>query len=232
MVGVREVSKRFGSRLVLDRVTFDVADGRVLVILGASGAGKSVLLRIMTGLLKPDTGGVSYDGVPIRYGTFADNQSILQQIGFVFQGGALFDSLDVFSNVALPLVENEWLNRRVVERRVAMALEKVGMRGCAHLKPSELSGGMTKLVAIARALVMNPRYLFLDEPTSGLDPIMKERICRLLGSLRDEEGKTGIVVTHDLEAVAAVADEVLMLREGKILPLSQVRKEDYEQART
>ncbi len=232
MVEVREVSKRFGSRLVLDRVTFNVADARVLVILGASGAGKSVLLRIMTGLLKPDTGGVSYDGVPIHYGAFADNQRILQQIGFVFQGGALFDSLDVFGNVALPLVENEWLDKRVVEQRVAMALEKVGMRGCAHFKPRELSGGMIKLVALARALVMNPRYLFLDEPTSGLDPIMRERICSLLGSLRGEEGKTEIVVTHDLEAVTAVADEVLMLREGKVLPLSQVRKEDYEQVRT
>lgn len=228
MIRVEAVSKHFGRKTVLRQVSFDVPDAKVLAILGASGIGKTVLLRVMTGLLAPDQGRVFYDGTLLRYGIFADNRAVLRQLGFVFQGGALFDSLDVAGNVALPLAENERLSREETERRVHSALERVGMLGCAGLRPRELSGGMARLVAVARALVTNPRYLYFDEPTSGLDPVMRERISRLIAGLRDEEGKTEIVVTHDLEAVTAVADEILMLREGKVLPLDRVRKEDYE----
>ncbi|MEO0081802.1 MAG: ATP-binding cassette domain-containing protein [candidate division WOR-3 bacterium] len=227
MIRVEQVSKSFSGRLVLDRVSFEVPDRRVVVILGPSGIGKTVLLRVMTGLLAPDSGRVSYDGLVVRYGAFSDNRAVLRQLGFVFQGGALFDSIDVAGNVGLPLSELDRLGSEERRARVQAVLERVGMLECAQRWPRELSGGMIRLVAIARALVRDPRYLFLDEPTSGLDPVMKERICRLIAGLRDEEGKTEVVVSHDLEAVKAVADEIFMLREARLVPLERVRKEDY-----
>lgn len=230
MIRVEQVSKRFGTKVVLDRVSFDVPDREVLVVLGPSGIGKTVLLRIMTGLVPPDSGTVSYDGTPLRHGAFADNGAVLNELGFVFQGGALFDSLDVWENVALPLRERDRLGSGELGSRVDAALDRVGMREHSRLRPRELSGGMMKLCAIARALVRNPRYLFFDEPTSGLDPVMRERICGLVASLRDEEHKTEVVVTHDLEAVGAVADRILMLRDGRLNALERARKEDYEKA--
>ena len=232
MIRVEQVTKRFNERLVLDKVSFDVPDRKVVVILGTSGIGKTVLLRIMAGLLAPDQGRLEYDGTSLSHGAFSDNRGILRQLGFVFQGGALFDSLDVAGNVALPLREHNRLSRAELNRRVNAVLARVGMIEHARLFPRELSGGMTRLAAIARALAADPRYIFFDEPTTGLDPVMRERICGLIAGLRDKEGKTEVVVTHDLEAVEAVADEILMLRDARLAPLGRARKEDYEQVHT
>lgn len=228
MIAIERVSKRFHNRLVLDGVSFEVPDAKVVVILGPSGIGKTVLLKIMAGLMAPDQGLVSYDGTAFGYGTFSDNRPVYAQLGYVFQGGALFDSLSVADNVALPLRENTGLREREVRERAAAVLERVGMGQHARLLPRALSGGMTRLVAIARALASSPRYLFFDEPTTGLDPVMRGRISDLISSLRDQEGKTEVVVTHDLDAARAVADRILMLKDGRLSSLEGARKEDYE----
>ncbi len=232
MITVSRVFKRFRDKQVLDGIDLAVPDGKVVVILGPSGIGKTVLLKVMTGLLVPDQGEVCYDGAALDYGVFSDNRKILGQLGYVFQGGALFDSMDVAGNVALPIRENGNPARRELADRVRMVLERVGMAEYAGLMPRELSGGMIRLAAIARALATDPRYVFYDEPTTGLDPVMRERICDLIVSLRDREGKTEIVVTHDLEAAERVADTIYMLREGRLSVQDGARKEHYEANRS
>jgi len=228
MIAVREVSKRLDGRPVLDRVSFEVPDNRIVVILGSSGIGKTVLLRVMTGLLAPDSGEVCYDGVPVRHGLLADNTAVLGRVGFVFQTGALFDSLTVAENVALPLRETRRVEPATLDRRVREVLTTVGMEQCLSRFPDVLSGGMTRLVAIARALVTEPDYLFLDEPTTGLDPVMRERMAGLILRLRKEVGRTMIVVTHDLESAARVADAIYMLKDGRLAPMDRAGKESYD----
>jgi len=230
MIRVEEISKKFRSLVVLDKVNIEITDRTVVAILGPSGVGKTVLLRIMAGLLEPDSGRVWFDNRPIRYGMFADNTQVTGGLGFVFQTGALLDSLTVAENIALPLEEHRQLKPVEVSKRVAEVLTQVGMAGTERLFPKVLSGGMTKLVAIARALVLNPRYLFFDEPTSGLDPALRRRIGNLIRSLRDNEDKTCLVVTHDLETATQIADRLFMLKAGRLEPADGVRKEDYEQA--
>ncbi|MBM3323939.1 ATP-binding cassette domain-containing protein, partial [candidate division WOR-3 bacterium] len=151
-------------------------------------------------------------------------------LGYVFQAGALFDSMTVEENVALPLEETGRLSRPEVKRRVAAALAVVGMLENSVLHPRVLSGGMTRLAAIARAIVTEPRYVFFDEPTTGLDPVMRERVLGLVRELRDRQQRTVVVVTHDLGAARNVADRLYMLRRGTLVPADDARKEDYEQA--
>jgi len=227
MISVERVSKRFGRKVVLDGVDLEVADREVVVILGPSGIGKTVLLKIMAGLLAPDRGRVRYDGIGLDYGLLADNRALYSGLGYVFQGGALFDSMTVLDNVALPLVEGIRVRPAEARVRAQAALARVGMGGEEALYPRELSGGMTRLVAIARALVAEPRHVFYDEPTGGLDPVMRDRVCELIAGLRDREGRTELVVTHDLAAAESVADRILMLRQGRLIALEAVRKEDY-----
>jgi phospholipid/cholesterol/gamma-HCH transport system ATP-binding protein len=231
MIRVAGVCKQFDGRPVLDDVSFVIPDKCVTVILGSSGMGKTVLLRIMAGLMLPDRGQVSYDEAVLGSREFT-GRHVIRRLGFVFQGGALFDSLSVADNVALPLRERDHLSRAEVKKRVQSALARVGMSEHANQFPRELSGGMSRLVAIARAVAPDPQYIFFDEPTTGLDPVIKERVCNLISALRDEQGKTAIVVTHDLEAVKAVADEILMLHEAKVVPLDHASKEDYEDIST
>jgi phospholipid/cholesterol/gamma-HCH transport system ATP-binding protein len=231
MIRVAGVCKQFNGHPVLDDVSFVIPDRHVTVILGPSGTGKTVLLRIMAGLMLPDRGQVSYDEAVLGSPEFT-GRHVVRRLGFVFQGGALFDSLSVADNVALPLRERERLSRAEVKRRVQSALARVGMSEHADQFPRELSGGMKRLVAIARAVAPDPQYIFFDEPTTGLDPVTKERICNLIAALRDEQGKTAIVVTHDLEAVKAVSDEILMLHDARVVPLDHASKEDYADVST
>jgi len=192
--------------------------------------GKTVLLKIMAGLIKPDQGRVFYDGRRIGFGRFADNRQMTGGLGYVFQGGALLDSLTVAENVGLVLEETTRLGRDEVQRRTAEALTRVGMAEHADLYPRALSGGMTRLVAIARALVADPRYLFFDEPTTGLDPAVSGRICTMIRGLRDQGKRAQVVVTHDLAAACLLADHTYMLRGAKLVRADNARKEDYEPA--
>jgi phospholipid/cholesterol/gamma-HCH transport system ATP-binding protein len=228
MIEVKKVSKRFESLVVLDNVSFTVREAQLVVILGPSGTGKTVLLKSIIGLQEVDAGDVIFDGISVHNNL--DNHSlydIRRKIGFVFQGTALFDSMNVDDNIALPLHEHTELKKQEVHKRVSEILSIIGLTGKEHLYPMSLSGGMKRLVAVGRALALDPMYLFYDEPTTGLDPIMRDRVVRLIIDLKIKYGKSGIVVTHDLDTAQAVGDDVYMLKQGKISKLQHVGKEEY-----
>ncbi len=227
MIEVKNVSKRFDSLVVLDNVSFTVPDARLIVILGPSGTGKTVLLKSMLGLMPVDRGEVIFDGVSIQSSREQEIYEIRKKIGFVFQGTALFDSMDVVDNIALPICEHTKTAKHEIAQRIVHILKIIGLSGKGQLYPAALSGGMKRLVAIGRALALDPKYLFYDEPTTGLDPIMRDRVVALIKDLKSTFSKSGIVVTHDLETAEAVGDEIYMLKKGKISKLDKIRKEVY-----
>jgi len=228
VIDVKKLSKAFGSLVVLDDVSFCIDDGALVVVLGPSGTGKSVLLKSMLALLPVDTGEVLFDGKSIQTAGEKEIYEIRKQVGFVFQGTALFDSMNVVDNIALPLREHTDLSSRAIRDRVCGLLEVVGMQGKAKLYPQSLSGGMRRLVAVARALALDPKYLFYDEPTTGLDPIMTDKVVGLIKNLKKKYTNSGIVVTHDLTTAKAVGDQIYMLKKGKISKLSRIEKELYD----
>jgi len=197
------------------------------VILGPSGTGKTILLKSIIGLLSVDEGEVFIDEQSVQNAAQTQIYEIRKKIGFVFQGAALFDSMNVRENIALPLIEHSSATAKEVKERVARILEIVGLPGKENLYPRSLSGGMKKLVSIGRALSLDPKYIFYDEPTTGLDPVMKDRIVKLIMSLKREYKKSGIVVTHDLETAEAIGDVIYMLKNGKISKLEKIGKEYY-----
>ncbi|MCK4756302.1 ATP-binding cassette domain-containing protein [candidate division WOR-3 bacterium] len=227
MIEVKNVSKKFDSLIVLDNVSFNVGDARLIVILGPSGTGKTVLLKAILGLMSVDSGEVLFDGKSIQAIDESEIYEIRKNIGFVFQGTALFDSMNVLDNIALPIVEHTSASTSEVKDKVTQILEIIGMSGKEKLYPRSLSGGMKRLVAVGRALALDPKYLFYDEPTTGLDPIMRDRVVKLIIDLKKNHAKSGIVVTHDLDTAKAVGDEIYMLKRGKISKLKQIRKEVY-----
>lgn len=228
MIRVSNIHKRFGDQVVLDGVSFEVTDEEVVVILGPSGTGKTVLLKIIAGLIKPDAGDVFFDGKSLHPMKPNELYQLRQQIGFVFQNSALFDSLNVYKNIGIAIEEHTGWCREKRCNRIHQILEIIGLTGKEKFMPKDLSGGMMKLVAIGRALALDPPYLFYDEPTVGLDPIMKTRIIELIASLRDHFHKSGIVVTHDLETAQAIGSKILMLKYGKIEKITKIEKERYE----
>jgi phospholipid/cholesterol/gamma-HCH transport system ATP-binding protein len=228
MISIKNLSKVFNSLIVLNDVSFCIDDGSLVVVLGPSGTGKSVLLKSMLGLMAVDSGEVLFDGKSIQNATDREIYEIRKQVGFVFQGTALFDSMNVSENIALPLREHTTLSSKAIRERVCSLLEVVGMEGKAGLYPQSLSGGMKRLVAIARALALDPRYLFYDEPTTGLDPIMTDKVVALIKSLKKKFKNSGIVVTHDLSTARAVGDQIYMLKKGKITKLTKIEKELYD----
>lgn len=210
------VHKRFGRQVVLDGVDLDIPPRQTTVVLGPSGSGKSVMLKHMVGLLRPDEGQVFFDGQRIDHLRDRDLRLVRLQIGFLFQLGALFDSDTVAENVAFPLIEHTRLSPTERRERVREALRRVDLAGMEDKLPSQLSGGQRKRVALARAIVLQPRVILYDEPTTGLDPVLSDGIDQLVVRMKRELGVTGIVVTHDLNSARKVADRVVMLMHGRI----------------
>jgi phospholipid/cholesterol/gamma-HCH transport system ATP-binding protein len=216
MIELKDITKSFRNKPVLRGVSLDVQTGETLVIIGRSGSGKSVILKHIIGLLKPDSGSVWVDGEDITQMSIRDLYAVRSKFGMLFQGAALFDSMTVGENVSLALRENFKMTEDQMSRIVAEKLELVGLEGTERLKPSELSGGMRKRVGLARALATSPRFILYDEPTTGLDPVMSDSIDNLINTLADTLGVTSVVVTHDMQSVYKTADRVAMLYEGRI----------------
>lgn len=216
MIEVRDLTKRFGPQLILDGVSFQIEEGESLVIMGRSGGGKSVLLKHIIGLLRPESGAVLIDGEDI---TNMDERNLIRvrtKFGMVFQGAALFDSLNVAENVAFAFRREKKLTEKEIARKVAEVLEMVELPGVEKKKPSELSGGMRKRVGLARAIIYQPRIVLYDEPTTGLDPIVSDSIDKLIIRVTECLKVTTIVVTHDMRSARRVGHRIVMLHNKKI----------------
>jgi len=217
VIRVRGLHKRFGSQPVLRGTDLDIATGEIMVVIGRSGGGKSVLLKHLIGLLRPDSGTVAVDGIEITRLRGTELDRVRERYGVVFQGGALFDSMSVSDNVAFPLREKTRLGHAEIRERVEEKLEQVGLAGMGHKNPAEISGGMRKRVAIARALVTEPEIVFFDEPTTGLDPILVNTIHHLIMELHRKFRFTAVMVSHEIPEIFEIADRVAMLHEGMIV---------------
>jgi phospholipid/cholesterol/gamma-HCH transport system ATP-binding protein len=216
-IELKKVSKRFGRLVVLDELDLSIAEGESITIIGASGTGKSVLLKHIVGLLRPDTGEVWFDGQRIDTMTERKLMDVRQRFGFLFQMGALFDSLTVGENIAFPLVEHTHKRPDEIRRIVAQKLEMVGLPGMEKKMPAQLSGGQKKRVALARAIALDPEVILYDEPTTGLDPVRADVINQLIIRLKKELNVTSITVTHDMASAFKISDRIVMLHEGKII---------------
>jgi phospholipid/cholesterol/gamma-HCH transport system ATP-binding protein len=217
MIEIRGLAKRFGGKPVLDGLDLDVRTGETLVVLGPSGTGKSVLLKLVIGLMTPDAGSIRIDGTEIAGLDERALAPVRRRFGMLFQGAALLDSMTVAENVALAMQEHgRGLDEAEVRRRVLERLEWVGLQDAAGLKPASLSGGMRKRAGLARALAMDPEYLLYDEPTTGLDPITADVINQLIRETQRRLRVTSVVVTHDIRSAYAVADRIVLLYRGRI----------------
>jgi phospholipid/cholesterol/gamma-HCH transport system ATP-binding protein len=216
-VQVENVSKSFGPQKVLDGLNLQVPAGETLAVLGRSGTGKSVLLRLLIGLQTPDSGKICMQGKDLATLDLEALNELRQSIGFLFQQAALYDSLTVEENVAFPLRRHSRDPESAQREKVQELLRSVGMEKHGHKMPSEISGGMQKRVGLARALVLDPSILLFDEPTAGLDPITAGEIGELIVELREKRQLTAIVVTHDIRGAKAFADRLVLLREGKVI---------------
>jgi phospholipid/cholesterol/gamma-HCH transport system ATP-binding protein len=225
-VELRGVKKRFGSKVVLDGLDLTIGSGESLVVIGGSGTGKSVMIKCVLGILKPDAGQIFVDGKDVtRLGGRA-REAVLRKFGMLFQGAALFDSLPVWENVAFGLIQGQGVARRKAKD---IAIEKLGKVGLgpevAMLSPSELSGGMQKRVGLARAIATDPEIIFFDEPTTGLDPIMADVINDLIVATVKDVGATALSITHDMVSSRKISDRIAMLYQGKIIwagPTSEI----------
>lgn len=216
IISLRNLKKRFGKLVVLDGVSLDIEAGSSVVVLGPSGTGKSVLLKHIVGLLRPDHGQVYFEGHRIDILSERRLDPVRQNFGFLFQMGALFDSMTNIDNVAFPLIEHTSMSDTEARKVAQEKLEMVGLPDVAKKMPAELSGGMRKRVALARAIAMNPKVILYDEPTTGLDPIRSDMINELILKLQRELKITSIVVTHDMASAFKVANRMILLFEGKV----------------
>jgi phospholipid/cholesterol/gamma-HCH transport system ATP-binding protein len=217
VIRIQELYKTFGRQPVLRGLSLEVATGEIMVVIGRSGGGKSVLLKHLIGLLHPDAGAILVDGKDITRLRGADLDSIRERYGVVFQSGALFDSMSVFDNVAFPLREKRGRKTSTIAEKVEEKLEQVGLTGMGHKNPAEISGGMRKRVAIARALITEPEVVFFDEPTTGLDPILVNTIHHLIVELHRKFRFTAIMVSHEIPEIFRIADRVAVLHDGVIV---------------
>jgi phospholipid/cholesterol/gamma-HCH transport system ATP-binding protein len=212
---VSDLSKRYGDKVILDRLDFEIGRGESFVILGRSGSGKSVTLRLLNGLEKPDSGRVVFDGVEISALAERELFPIRRRMAMLFQSGALFDSMTVLENIGFPMREHTSIGAVEIAERVAAKLAMVGLEGIESRLPSALSGGMKKRVALARSLALDPEVVLLDEPTTGLDPITSATIARLVRSSQQRLNATSVVVTHDIALARRVGDRVAFLDGGR-----------------
>ncbi len=215
-VSVRAVTKSYGVHTVLEEVSLSIQRGEIFAIMGPSGAGKSVLLRQIIGLEEPDSGEILLEGLS------ASDPATHEKVGtgIVFQAGALFNSLTVFENCALYLEEHRKLSKSAIKEKVMAVLKTLSLENAAGKYPSELSGGMKKRVAVARALIMEPKIMLYDEPTSELDPVMAATVGELIGTVRKETGVTSIIVSHDFTLCLAIADRIALLKDGRIVTIA------------
>ncbi|MFH1247819.1 MAG: ABC transporter ATP-binding protein [Candidatus Omnitrophota bacterium] len=217
VIELEGLSKQFNSHRVLIDLSLKIERGSTLVVIGRSGCGKSVMLKHIMGLIKPDAGKVMIEGRDFWKLNGDEQNQIVSRMNMVFQGGALFDSLSVGENVGFEIIEHNLVGKSELQFRVKEALSLVGLSGINNLMPAELSGGMRKRVALARALCMRPEIILYDEPTTGVDPITADSINELIKDLHDKLKVTSIVVTHDMKSAYKVADQVAMLYNGKII---------------
>ncbi len=235
VIEVRDLWKSFGDQEVLCGINLTVLDGETMVVLGPSGCGKSVLLKHVIGLMKPDRGAIIVEGEELTGLDARELKELRMRFGMVFQGAALFDSMTVGENVGLPLKEHRGIVGDELAALVEEKLGMVGLAGVAHLQPSELSGGMKKRVALARAIALDPDIVLYDEPTTGLDPIMAEQINELIRALQRKIHATSIVVTHDLHSAKFTGDKIALMHEGRIElcgTMDDLRNSDNEAVRT
>lgn len=219
MIRLRNVHKSFGDQTVLKGLNLDIPAGEITAVIGPSGEGKSVLLKHIIGLMKPDSGQIEVDGESILNIGRSQLNRIREKFGMLFQNAALFDSMTVFENVAFPLQEKTRLPKEEIERRVRSALEDVGLRNVNGKYPDELSGGMKKRVGLARALLLNPMIILFDEPTTGLDPVIKRAIHHLIKETHQKFGFTAVIVSHEIPEIFDIAQNVAMLFRGEILQI-------------
>lgn len=216
MIKIKNVHKSFVGNRVLRGVNLEIKEGETITIIGGSGCGKSVLLKHIVGLIKPEVGEIEIDGQEITRLGMEELAEVQKKFGMLFQGAALFDSLTVGENISFGLRMLTDLDEKEIKRRVSEKLPLVGMEGIEQLMPAELSGGMKKRVALARAIAMNPKYILYDEPSTGLDPIMADVINNLILNLQEKLNITSIVVTHDMVTAYKVSDRIAMLYQGRV----------------
>lgn len=217
-IRIRGLRKAFGPKVVLDGLDLDVGDGESLVVIGGSGSGKSVLLKCILGLLRADAGSVEIDGVDVLTVSSAERETINRKFGMLFQGGALFDSLPVWENVAFGLLATKKMDRARAKETALAKLAQVGLDAdVGALHPAELSGGMQKRVALARAIAADPEIIFFDEPTTGLDPIMADVINDLIVKITRDAGVSALSITHDMASARKIANRIAMLYHGTII---------------
>jgi phospholipid/cholesterol/gamma-HCH transport system ATP-binding protein len=216
LVQLRDIRFGYGERIILDGISLTVPRGKVTALMGASGGGKTTVMRLIGGQYKAQSGSLTFDGQEVASLNADELYAVRRRMGMLFQFGALFTDLSVFDNVAFPLREHTDLNEDMVRDIVLMKLEAVGLRGARNLMPSEVSGGMARRVALARAMALDPELIMYDEPFAGLDPISLGTAARLIRQLNDALGLTSIIVSHDLDETFHIADQVIVLANGKI----------------
>lgn len=217
LIEIRDLHFRHGNKIIFDGIDLDIEVGKVTAFMGPSGTGKTTLMRLITGQLKPDRGTIHVWGEDVASMRRAELYAMRKRMGMLFQNGALLTDFSVYENIAFPLREHTDLPETLIRDLVLMKLEAVGLRGAWDMMPSELSGGMARRVALARAIVMDPEIIFYDEPFVGLDPISMGVIVRLIKLLNNALHLTSIVVSHDIEEISSVADRLLLLSEGKVV---------------
>ena len=217
MINIKNLNNSYGTIFTAKNISCSFETNKVTVLLGGSGSGKSTLLKQIVGLQKPDSGSIEFNGKDVTKLKKQGLYDIRKEMGMLFQGSALFNSFNIFDNIAFPLRQHTSLSEKAIKTLIKIKLEMVGLRGTEHLMPSQLSGGMTKRVGLARAIIMDPKIVFYDEPTSGLDPISAGVINELILDLNRKLGVTSVVVSHDIDSALMIADKVIILFYGDII---------------